>query len=202
MAVAVWPLHRINPVRRIVVSTYQAVSGAGAAAMRELCDQSRQVLAGRTVLPDVLPHQAAFNVFSHDSPIDESGYNEEERKMARETRKMFHDDKIEISATCVRVPVMRAHSESVNLTFERPISPGEVRDILESAPGVRVVDDRERNRFPMPIDAAGQDEVFAGRIRQDQSDLSGCGVAMFVCGDQLRKGAALNALQILDLLTK
>ncbi|MCZ6654417.1 MAG: aspartate-semialdehyde dehydrogenase [Planctomycetota bacterium] len=201
MAVAVWPLHRINPVRRIIVSTYQAVSGAGAAAMQELRVQTRRVLDGQPVEPKVLPHQSAFNVFSHDSPIDESGDNTEERKMVNETHKMFHDDTIRITATCVRVPVLRAHSESINLTFDQPIRAQEVRDILEAAPGVRVVDDRGGNCFPMSIDAAGQDEVLVGRIRQDRSDPSGCGMALFVCGDQLRKGAALNAIQILDLLT-
>jgi aspartate-semialdehyde dehydrogenase len=202
MAVAVWPLHCANPVRRIIVSTYQAVSGAGAAAMQELRDQTRQVLDDRPFEPKVLPHQSAFNVFSHDSPIDESGYNTEERKMVNETHKMFHDGSISITATCVRVPVLRAHSESIYLTFERPIGAPEVREILEAAPGVRVVDDRVGNCFPMPIGAAGADEVFVGRIRQDSSDPSGCGIALFVCGDQLRKGAALNAIQILDLLTR
>jgi len=201
MAVAVWPLHCANPVRRIIVSTYQAVSGAGAAAMRELRDQTRRVLDGQPVEPRVLPHPSAFNVFSHNSPIDESGYNTEERKMVHETHKMFHDDTIRITATCVRVPVLRAHSESINLTFQQPIREQEVRDILEAAPGVRVVDDRAGNCFPMSIDAAGKDEVLVGRIRQDRSDPSGCGIALFVCGDQLRKGAALNAIQILDLLT-
>ncbi len=201
MAVAVWPLHRVNPVRRIIVSTYQAVSGAGAAAMQELRDQTRQVLDGQPAEPKVLPHQSAFNVFSHNSPIDDSGYNAEEQKMVHETHKMFHDDAIRITATCVRVPVLRAHSESINLTFERPIREQEVRQILEAAPGVRVVDDRAGNCFPMSIAAAGHDEVLVGRIRQDHSDPSGCGIALFVCGDQLRKGAALNAIQIMHLLT-
>ncbi len=202
MALAVFPLHRVNPVRRIVVSTYQSASGAGAAAMQELRDQSRQVLDGQPVAPKVLPRQSAFNVFSHDSAIDDTGYNEEELKMVRETHKMFHDDTIGITATCVRVPVMRAHSESINLTFERPFNEQEVREVLESAPGLRLVDDRSENFFPMPIDAAGGDHVLVGRIRRDRSDPSGCGVALFVCGDQLRKGAALNAIQILDLLTQ
>ncbi len=200
MAVAVWPLHCVNPVRRIIVSTYQAVSGAGAAAMQELRDQTQHVLDGQPIEPKVLPHQSAFNVFSHDSPIDESGYNAEEQKMVNETHKMFHDDTIRITATCVRVPVLRAHSESINLTFERPIREEEVRDILEAAPGLRVVDDRAGNRHPMSIEAAGQNEVLVGRIRQDRSDPSGCSIALFVCGDQLRKGAALNAIQILNLL--
>ncbi len=201
MAVAVWPLHRVNPVRRIIVSTYQAVSGAGAAAMQELRDQTRRLLDDQPVEPKVLPHQSAFNVFSHDSPIDESGYNIEERKMVNETHKMFHDNTLLITATCVRVPVLRAHSESINLTFEQPIRDQEVREIIEAAPGVRVIDDRAGNCFPMSTGAAGQDEILVGRIRQDRSDPSGCGIALFVCGDQLRKGAALNAIQILDLLT-
>ncbi len=201
MAVAVWPLHCVNAVRRIIVSTYQAVSGAGAAAMQELRDQTQQVLDDQPVEPKVLPHQSAFNAFSHDSSIDDSGYNAEERKMVNETHKMFHDDTIRITATCVRVPVLRAHSESINLTFEQPISEQEVRQILEAAPGVRVVDDRAGNCFPMSTSAAGQDEILVGRIRRDRSDPSGCGIALFVCGDQLRKGAALNAIQIMDLLT-
>ncbi len=202
MAVVVWPLHRVNPVRRIVVSTYQAASGAGAAAMKELQDQTRNILDGRPATPEALPYQSAFNLFSHDSPIDASGYNEEERKMANETRKMFHDDNIQITATCVRVPVLRAHSESINLTFQGPVGEQEVREILEGAAGVQVVDDRPSNYFPMPIDASGKDEVLVGRIRRDLSDPTGCSIAMFVCGDQLRKGAALNSIQILDLLTK
>lgn len=202
MALAVFPLHRVNPVRRIVVSTYQSASGAGAPAMQELHDQTRQVLDGQAVVPRALPWQSAFNVFSHDSAIDDTGYNEEEQKMVRETHKMFHDDTIGITATCVRVPVMRAHSESINLTFERPFDEQQVREILESAPGLRLVDDRTGNFFPMPIDAAAQDHVLVGRIRRDRSDPSGCGIALFVCGDQLRKGAALNAIQILDLLTQ
>ncbi|MEE9213146.1 MAG: aspartate-semialdehyde dehydrogenase [Phycisphaeraceae bacterium] len=202
LAVAVWPLHRVNPVRRIVVSTYQAASGAGAAAMQELHDQTRDVLDQKPAVPKVLPHQSAFNVFSHDSPIDDSGFNEEERKMVHETHKIFHDGGIRITATCVRVPVLRAHAESVNLTFERPFTEQEVRELLDQAPGLKVVDDRGRNYFPMPIDASGQDDVLVGRIRQDPGDPSGCSIAMFTCGDQLRKGAALNAIQILGLLSQ
>ncbi len=200
MAVAVWPLHQHNRVRRIVASTYQAISGAGATAMQELLDQTRDVLAHKPPVSKVLAHPAAFNLFSHDSAIDDSGYNEEERKMVRETHKMFHDPDIQISATCVRVPVLRAHSESLSLTFERPIRPAEVREILSAAPGIRLVDDPQRNHFPMPIEASGQDDVLVGRIRSDASDPTGCGIVLFVSGDQLRKGAALNAIQIADLL--
>ncbi len=200
MNMAVWPLHKVNPVKRIVVSTYQAASGAGAAAMEELRSQSADVLAGRPARPQVFPHPVAFNLFSHNTPIDADGYNTEERKMIEETRKIFHAPELAITATCVRVPVMRAHSESVNLTFMRPISPSEVRDILSSAPGVRLVDDPAANRFPMPIEASGQDDVLVGRIRQDASQPDGRGIDLFVSGDQLRKGAALNAVQILELL--
>lgn len=200
MAVVVWPLHRIHRVRRIVVSTYQAASGAGAAAMQELLDQSGAVLKGLPAQTKVFPHPIAFNLFSHNSAIDDSGCNEEERKMVHETRKMFHEPDLRITATCVRVPVLRTHSESLNLTFEEPITPEEVREILSSAPGVRVVDDRARNHFPMPVEASGGDDVLVGRIRQDRSQPCGRGIDLFICGDQLRKGAALNAVQIAELL--
>lgn len=199
MAMAVWPLHRVNSVRRIVVSTYQAASGAGGAAMEELRSQTAQVLGGARAEPQVFPHPIAFNLFSHNTPIGEDGYNSEERKVIDETRKIFHDSALGITATCVRVPVLRAHSESINLTFTRAITPMEVTEILESAPGIRVVDDVDRGHFPMPIDATGRDEVLVGRIRQDASQPDGRGIDLFVCGDQLRKGAALNALQILEL---
>jgi len=201
MNMVVWPLHRVNPVKRIVVSTYQAASGAGAAAMEELQVQSRDHLAGRSITPKVFPHPIAFNLFSHNTPIAPDGYNTEERKMIEETRKIFHEPELAITATCIRVPVLRAHSESINLTFERPISAGEVRELLRNAAGVAVVDDRDAGRFPMPIDAAGRDDCLVGRIRQDASQPDGRGIEMFACGDQLRKGAALNAIQILELLT-
>ena len=202
MNVAVWPLHRVNPVRRIVASTYQAASGAGAAAMEELRTQTADHLAGRDVAPNVFPHPIAFNLFSHNTPIGAEGYNTEERKMIDETRKIFREPSLAITATCIRVPVLRAHSESINLTFEKPITPDEVREILRGAPGVKVVDDVERGRFPMPIDASGCDEVLVGRIRQDVSRQDGCGIELFLCADQLRKGAALNAIQILELLSQ
>ncbi len=200
MNMAVWALHKLNPVRRIIVSTYQAASGAGAAAMRELLTQSGDVLAGREFQPTSFPHPCAFNLFSHNTPIGPDGYNTEERKMIDETHKIFHDTTIAITATCVRVPVLRAHSESINLTFERPITPDEVRAILVTAPGVTIVDDVDTGRFPMPIDATGRDNVLVGRIRRDVSQPDGRGIEMFVSGDQLRKGAALNAIQIVELL--
>ncbi len=200
MATVVGPLHRANRVSRIVVSTYQSASGAGQRAMEELKAQTRDVLDGKPVRPEVLPVRSAFNVFSHNSPIDESGYNTEERKMAAETRKIFHDETIQITATCIRVPVLRAHSESVNLTFEEPITPAEVREILRHAPGARVVDQVDPQHFPMPIEADGGDDVLVGRIRQDMSQPDGRGIDLFLSGDQLRKGAALNAIQIAELL--
>ena len=202
LAVAVWPLHRACRVRRMVVSTYQAASGAGAAAMAELQSQARDVLAGRTPHPRVLPFPIAFNLFCHDSPIDETGYNTEEVKMVDETRKIFGEPSLAITATCVRVPVLRAHSESINLTFERPVHADEARAVLEAAPGLRVVDSRDPQHFPMPIEASGVDPVLVGRIRQDLSRPDGCGLELFVCGDQLRKGAALNAVQIAEWLER
>ncbi|MCE5276672.1 MAG: aspartate-semialdehyde dehydrogenase [Planctomycetaceae bacterium] len=200
MNVPVWPLHKVNPIRRLVVSTYQAVSGAGAAAMAELDQAARAFLDGKDFRPKVLPHSAAFNVFSHNSKIGPDGYNEEETKMVKETRKIFHCPEIRVTATCVRVPVMRAHSESVNIEFTNPITENEVREILARAPGVKIVDDRQRNYFPMPRDASGHDDVLVGRIRQDLSLPDGRGIDMFISGDQIRKGAALNAVQIAELL--
>ncbi|MBI4580475.1 MAG: aspartate-semialdehyde dehydrogenase [Planctomycetes bacterium] len=200
MVVPVWPLHDVNPIERIVVSTYQAASGAGYQAMVELREQARDFLDGKKVTPKVLPHPIAFNLFSHNSKVGENGYNEEEMKMVKETRKMFHCDSIQVTATCVRVPVLRAHSESINMTFCRPIGEKQVREILASAPGVRIVDDRENNYFPMPLESTDGDDVFVGRIRQDISQPDGRGIDMFVSGDQLRKGAALNAVQIAEIL--
>ena len=200
MNLPVWPLHKVNPIRRIIVSTYQAASGAGAAAMEELKTAARAMLAGESFEPKVLPYPAAFNVFCHDSKIGPEGYNEEEMKMVMETRKIFHCEEICIAATCVRVPVLRAHSESINLQFTNPFTEDEAREILSAAPGVKIVDDRRKNYFPMPLDASGQDEVLVGRIRQDISQGDGCGIEMFVCGDQIRKGAALNAVQIAEML--
>ena len=198
--VPVWPLHRANPVRRMVVSTYQAASGAGYSAMLELEEQSREILAGKKPTMKVFPYQIAFNLFSHNSALGPNGYNDEEMKMVKETRKIFDCAEIAITCTCVRVAVMRAHSESINLEFTDPITPEEVRDLLGTAPGVSLLDDREHNRFPMPIDATGKDDVFVGRIRQDESIPDNRGINIWVSGDQLRKGAALNAVQIAEKL--
>jgi aspartate-semialdehyde dehydrogenase len=199
--VPLWPIHQANRIKRVILSTYQAASGAGAAAMSELVESTRASLSGQAYQPKVLPHPYAFNVFNHDTRIDpETGYNEEEIKVIRETRKIFEDDRIAVGVTCVRVPVLRAHSQAITFECEQPISEHEVRGILSGAPGVRIVDDRIRNYFPMPIDASGQDDVLVGRIRRDLSDPSGHSISMFVAADQLLKGAALNAIQIAELL--
>jgi aspartate-semialdehyde dehydrogenase len=198
MLVPLFPLHRLNPIQRIVVSTYQAASGAGALAMQELEMQAKDVLEGKTAKKEAFPHQIAFNVFSHNSKIDKDGYNEEEVKMIRETQKIFKMPEIKVSATCVRVPVMRAHSEAINVEFAKPFSPEEARKVLRSAPGLRLVDDREGNYFPMPLEASHKEEVLVGRVREDLSHPGG--LSLFVSGDQLWKGAALNAIQIAELL--
>ncbi len=200
MVVPLWPLYKKVKVERVVVSTYQAASGAGWKAMQELLTQTSDFLAGKDPKPEILPHVYAFNLFSHNSKIGENGYNEEEMKMVNETRKMFHDNDIRISATCVRVPVLRAHSEALNITFAEPVTENQVRDILSASAGVKIVDDREKNYFPMPIDASEQDDVLVGRIRRDISQPDGKGIDMFIAGDQLLKGAALNAVQIAELL--
>ena len=201
--VPLWPIHKKNRIHRLIAATYQAASGAGAAAMQELVESTRAHLEDRPYAHTVLPHPYAFNLFSHNSKIDPAtGYNEEETKMAKETQKIFGDSTICVSATCVRVPVLRAHSEALTIECERPITPAEVRQILANAPGVTLVDDTDRNYFPMPKDASGQGNVLVGRIRQDISDPSGKSIAMFVAGDQLLKGAALNAVQIAEVMVE
>jgi len=198
--VPVWPLHKANPVKRMIVSTYQAASGAGQAAMLEMRQQAEEILAGKEPTCDTLRYQLAFNLYNHDSALGENGYNEEEMKMVHETRKIFNCPEIAITCTCVRVPVMRAHCESINLEFTDPITPDQVRELLSTAPGVEVMDDRQNNRFPMPIDASGKDDCMVGRIRQDESVPDHRGINIWVAGDQLRKGAALNAVQIAEKL--
>jgi aspartate-semialdehyde dehydrogenase len=198
-----WPIHKINRINRLIVSTYQAASGAGAAAMEELRESTRAYLEGREYKNTVLPHPYAFNLFSHNTAIDpKTGYNDEETKVINETKKIFADPNIRVSATCVRVPVLRAHSESLTIECERPITPAEVREIMKTAPGVKLVDDAERNYFPMPKDASGQYDILVGRIRTDVSDPSGRSICMFVAGDQLLKGAAFNAVQIAEHLIR
>ncbi len=198
--VPVWPLHKANHVKRMIVSTYQAASGAGHSAMVELQEQTREILEGKEPMCTAFPYQIAFNVFSHNSDLDPNGYNAEEMKMVHETRKIFDCPEIAITCTCIRIPVFRAHCESINLEFTDPITPGQVRDLLSTAPGVSLIDDRDNNRFPMPIDASGKDDIFVGRIRQDESISENRGINIWVAGDQLRKGAALNAVQIAEKL--
>jgi aspartate-semialdehyde dehydrogenase len=200
MNVPVWPLHKKNPIKRIIVSTYQAVSGAGAWGLEELDRQIKEHAAGSPITKEKFPHQIVNNLFSHNTTIGDNGYNEEEMKMLKETRKIFGVPGMMVAATCVRVPVARAHCESVNLEFERPMTPKDVREVLGKAPGVTIVDDVVNNRFPMPIEASHQDDVLVGRIRQDVSRDDGRGIELFLAGDQIRKGAATNAVQIAELL--
>ena len=199
---AVTPLHREAGVARMVVSTYQSASGAGAAAMAELERQAHDWSAGRPLDTSIFGRQYLFNLFSHNSAIGEDGQNEEERKLVDETRKIWSDPDVLVSATCVRVPVLRAHSESINLTFRTPITEARAREVLAAAPGIRIVDDRAANRFPEPLAATGRDEVLVGRIRADHSQPNGFGLNLFISGDQIRKGAALNGIQIAERLLK
>ncbi|SDU20318.1 aspartate semialdehyde dehydrogenase [Verrucomicrobium sp. GAS474] len=200
LGTALWPLHRKAGIKRIIVSTYQSASGAGAQAMAELEAQVKQYVAREPITKSVFPHQIAFNVFSHNTAIGADGSNEEETKVREELRKMFHLPALPLVITCVRVPVLRAHSEAVVIETEKPLSPEEAREILSQAPGVTVVDDREANYFPMPLEASGKLDILVGRIREDQSNPGGHGLALFVSGDQLLKGAAWNAVQIAECL--
>ena len=200
MLVAVAPLARTKKLRRLVASTYQATSGAGAKGIAEMLEQTRQVLNGEAIQPRFFAHRIAFNLIPHIDVFTESGYTKEELKMLNESRKMLHDDELMVSCTCVRVPVERAHSESLNLEFAEDFTPDEARAVLAKAPGVIVVDDPASNRYPMPVDAANHDEVLVGRIRQDISRHDRHGLDIFVAGDQILKGAALNAVQIAELL--
>ncbi|KAL9662924.1 hypothetical protein QQ045_027759 [Rhodiola kirilowii] len=197
---AATPLHQRAKVVRMVVSTYQAASGAGAAAMEELELQTREVLEGKPPTCNIFTQQYAFNLFSHNAPVMSNGYNEEEMKLVKETRKIWNDKDVKVTATCIRVPVMRAHAESVNLQFENPLDEDTAREILSKAPGVVVIDDRASNRFPTPLEVSNKDDVAVGRIRQDVSQEGNLGLDIFVCGDQIRKGAALNAIQIAEML--
>ncbi|MBM5785181.1 MAG: aspartate-semialdehyde dehydrogenase [Cyanobacteria bacterium K_DeepCast_35m_m1_288] len=198
MTLALAPLAAKRPLRRVVVSTYQSASGAGARAMEELANLSRTVLDGGTPESSVLPYSLAFNLFLHNSPLQQNGYCEEELKMLNETRKIMGLPDLRVSATCVRVPVLRAHSEAINIEFEEPFPVDEARALLAAAPGVELIEDFSANRFPMPTDVTGRDAVAVGRIRQDLSDPNA--LEIWLCGDQIRKGAALNAIQIAELL--
>jgi aspartate-semialdehyde dehydrogenase len=198
MAVAVWPLYQVQPIKRIIVSTYQSASGAGARAMEEVKTQAQAILNGEDPKAELFPYPLAFNLFPHNSPLNETGYCQEEMKMVNETRKIFGVEDLRLSATCVRVPVLRAHSEAINLEFAQPFDVAFAKAVLAKAPGVKLVEDWEANYFPMPIDATGEDPVLVGRIRQDISHP--CGLELWLSGDQVRKGAALNAVQIAELL--
>jgi len=193
-----WPLHRINPVKRIIVDTYQSVSGTGALAVQELTDQTRAVLEGNNITPHVYPHQIAFNLLPHIDVFLGSGYTKEEWKVINETKKIMHEPDLAVSATTVRVPVFVGHSEAVHVEFSRPITPEEVYAILREAPGITVQDEPAVNLYPMPLAVAGKDDVYVGRIRQDASHPNG--IAMWIVSDNLRKGAALNAIQIAEEL--
>ncbi|HEY9617153.1 MAG TPA: aspartate-semialdehyde dehydrogenase [Microcoleaceae cyanobacterium] len=200
MSVAIYPLHQIQPIQRIVASTYQSASGAGARAMEELKIQTQAILQDQPAIAEIFPYPLAFNLFPHNSKLNEQGYCEEELKMVNETRKIFGVPDLRVTATCVRVPVLRAHSESINLEFAQPMSVEQARAAIAQAPGVKLVEDWSANYFPMPIDASGQDDVLVGRIRQDLSHP--CSLELWLCGDQIRKGAALNAVQIAELLVE
>jgi len=198
-----WPIHKKNRIKRLIISTYQAASGAGAAAMEELRESTRAYLDGKKFEPKVLPHPYAFNAFSHNTKIDPAtGHNEEETKVINETHKIFGDPDIHLGITCVRIPVLRAHCVSVTFECEKPITPEEVRELIAKAPGCKLVDDQVRNYFPMPVDASGKDEILVGRIRRDLSDTTGRSISIFSAGDQLLKGAALNAVQIAEELVR
>ena len=196
MLMALAPLHRQFKIRRIVVATYQAASGAGQKAMTELQEESRALLENRPFTRTVMPFPYAFNLFPHNAPMTPSGYNEEEIKVIEEARKILEEPNLRIAVTCVRVPVLRAHCEALNVEFENPITAQEAKAILQKAPGVTVLEEWDQNRFPMPLDATGHDHIFVGRIRQDLSNSNT--LDLWAAGDQLLKGAALNAIQIAE----
>ena len=196
IVVALYPLHKANPIKRIIVDTYQAVSGNGSPAVDELTAQARQVLDGQNTIPHVFPHQIAFNVLPEIDVFLDNDYTKEEWKMLEETRKIMHADDIAISATCVRVPVFTGHSEAIHIEFSQPMSPDEARHILAQAPGVKLLDDTAISLYPHPWSVTGTDEVFVGRIHRDASHPNG--LVIWVVADNLRKGAALNAVQIAE----
>lgn len=201
MVVALKPIYDKVGIKRVVVSTYQAVSGAGAKAIEDLKNQTKAWCEGKEI-PEAqkFPHQIAFNAIPHIDVFFEDGYTKEENKMLFETRKIMHDENIKVSATCVRIPVLYGHSESISIETEKDISPEEARDILRNAPGVIVIDNPQNNEYPLPITAQGRDEVFVGRIRKDR--VFEPGLTMWVVADNIRKGAATNAVQIAELLIR
>jgi len=198
IVLALWPIHQVNPIRRIVVDTYQSVSGTGARAVSELTEQARAVLDGKNAAPHVYPHQIAFNLLPEIDVFLDNGYTKEEWKMIQETRKIMHEPDLPVSATCVRVPVFVGHSAAVHVELSRPMTVDEVRSILQDTPGITVQDEPSISLYPQPWTAAGRDDVFVGRLRQDASHFNG--IAMWVVSDNLRKGAALNSIQIAEEL--
>jgi aspartate-semialdehyde dehydrogenase len=200
MVVALKPIHDAVRIKRIVVSTYQAVSGTGKKAIDELDAQARALLAGQEPVVKVYPHQIAFNCLPQIDVFLDNGYTKEEMKMVNETKKIMNDPSIAVTATTVRVPVFYAHSESINIETEKKITAAQVRDLLSRAPGVKVIDDPSQRRYPLAIDAAGKDDTYVGRIREDESIANG--INMWVVSDNLRKGAALNAVQIAEILIR
>jgi len=202
MVVALNPLHQVNPIKRILVSTYQAVSGTGSNAMEELLQQTAQIMEGKQeeITPKAYPHQIAFNALPFIEAFMDNDYTTEEWKMVQETRKIMHEQDMPIGATCVRVPVYIGHGESVNVEFDHPMSSKEARAILSVAPGVKVMDNPKKGIYPLPVQSEGTDDVFVGRIRQDVSHPNG--LAMWVVADNLRKGAALNAVQLAEVVVK
>ncbi len=201
IAMALYPLHKINPIKRLVVSTYQSVSGTGSAALEELTTQTKQVLSGQgTIVPHIYPHQIAFNLLPEVDVFMDSGYSREEWRVAEETRKIMHSPDLAESATCVRVPVFLGHSASVNIELTQTMPPEEARQVLSQSPGVKVLDDPVISLYPQPWAAAGTDEVYVGRIRADASNPRG--LAMWIVADNIRKGAALNAIQIAEEMVR
>jgi aspartate-semialdehyde dehydrogenase len=196
MVVALNPLHKVNPIKRIVAATYQAVSGTGSAAVEELTEQSKQVLEGQNTVPHVYPHQIAFNILPEIDVFLDNDYTKEEWKMVEETRKIMHAPDIAISAVCARVPVFIGHSEAIHIEFSQPMAPDDAKRTLAQAPGVKVLDDPAISLYPQPWSAVGTDEVFVGRIHRDASHPNG--LVMWVVSDNIRKGAALNTIQIAE----
>ena len=200
LVVALWPIHKAAKIKRIIVTTFQSVSGAGQSKILELESQVKEFVAGKKPTVKEFPHQIAFNLIPQIDVFCDNKYTKEEMKMVNETRKIMGDPSIMVNATCIRVPVFYAHSESVSIETEKPISPDEARALLAKAPGIKVVDDPEKKVYPMPIDAEGKDDTLVGRIRKDESVENG--LSMWVVADNIRKGAALNAVQIAEELVK
>ena len=198
MVVALKPIHDLSPIKKVHVATYQAASGAGASAMKELIEQFKELNEGKEPTIEKFAYQLAFNLIPHVDVFTNNGYTKEEMKMFNETRKIMHSDDIKVSATCVRVPVLRAHSEAIWIETEQPVSLEEVQKAFEKAPGLVVKDNPAEKAYPMPLDITGQDPVYVGRLRKDLADP--CGLSFWVVGDQIKKGAALNAVQIAQWL--